>query len=174
MSTDKFQWQFTVVERNTDEEEPMGGEFFVNSESLTNVSLLVREAVQNSIDVVLDKSKPVRMRFFVGKIDQAKHQKYINTLVPHIDAALDKPLADIKPEDLTYLVVEDFNTKGLKGNTTSKRPVADPAEKDKDSFYFFEWKTGESNKDSGTGGKWGVGKVVFSFVSHIKTYFFFS
>jgi hypothetical protein len=174
MSANKFQWQFTVVERNTDEEEPMGGEFFVNSESLTNVSLLVREAVQNSIDAVLDKSKPVRMRFFVGKIDQTKHQKYMNTLVPHIDVALDKPLADIKPEDLTYLIVEDFNTKGLKGNTTSKRPVADPAEKDKDSFYFFEWKTGESNKDSGTGGKWGVGKVVFSFVSHIKTYLVFS
>ena len=174
MNNEQFQWQFTVVERNTDEEEPMGGEFFVNSESLTNVSLLVRESVQNSIDAVLDKSKPVKMRFHVGKIDKAKHEKYIKTLVPHIDSALGMPLKDIPSDDQTFLVVEDFNTKGLKGNTTSKRPVIDPTEKDKDSFYFFEWKTGESNKDSGTGGKWGVGKVVFSFVSHIKTYLVFS
>jgi len=174
MINEKFQWQFTVVERNTDEEEPMGGEFFVNSESLTNVSLLVREAVQNSIDAVLDKNQPVRMRFYVGKIDKTKHEKYIKTLVPHIDSALDLPLVNIASEDQTFLVVEDFNTKGLKGNTTSKRPIIDLMEKDKDSFYYFEWKTGESNKDSGTGGKWGVGKVVFSFVSHIKTYLVFS
>lgn len=174
MSSNKFSWQYTVVEKNTDEEEPMGGEFFVNSESLTNVSLLVREAVQNSIDAVLDKNNPVRMRFFVGKIDEAKHLKYLESLFPHLNIALSNPLNGIANEDLNFLVVEDFNTKGLKGNTTSKRPIADPKEKDKDSFYFFEWKTGESNKDSGTGGKWGVGKVVFSFVSHIKTYLVFS
>lgn len=174
MSNQKFQWQHTVVEKNTDEEEPMGGEFFVNSESLTNVSLLVREAVQNSIDAVMDRTKPVRMRFHVGKIDPNKHDKYLRSLFPHINSALDSPLAGIPISDHNYLVVEDFNTNGLKGNTTSKRPIIDIAEKDKDSFYFFEWKTGESNKDSGTGGKWGVGKVVFSFVSHIKTYLVFS
>ena len=169
-----FEWRNYVVQPNDDEEEPMGDEFFVNSESLTNVSSLVRESIQNSIDARKDPSQPVRMRFHVGRMSAQNKKKYISNLEDHIDSALGHPLAKIDEISARYLIVEDFNTKGLKGRTTSKRPIKDPAEPDKDSYWFFEWKTGESNKDTNSGGKWGVGKVVFSFVSQVKTYFVFS
>ena len=169
-----FEWRNYVVQPNEDEEEPMGDEFFVNSESLTNVSSLVRESIQNSIDARKDPSKPVRMRFHVGRMSVQKKKKYLANLEEHIDSALGDPLSKIDETSARYLIVEDFNTKGLKGRTTSKRPIKDPAEPDKDSYWFFEWKTGESNKDTNSGGKWGVGKVVFSFVSQVKTYFVFS
>jgi hypothetical protein len=170
----KFEWRNYVVQMNEDEEEPMGDEFFVNSESLTNVSSLVRESIQNSIDARKDLTKPVRMRFHVGKMKRENVENYLSNLVPHIESALGAPLPALDNESAKYLVVEDFNTKGLKGKTTSKRPIKDPAQPDKDSYYFFEWKTGESNKDTNSGGKWGVGKVVFSFVSQVKTYLVFS
>lgn len=170
----KFNWLFSRVLQNEDEDEPMGEEFFVNSESLTNVSLLVREAVQNSIDACLDRNRPVSMRFHVGILESKLSKKYFETLMPHVESALNFNSQDALSERQLYLVVEDFNTKGLKGRTISNRPQHNLAEPDKDSFWFFEWKVGESNKDTNSGGKWGVGKVVFSFVSLIKTYMVFS
>lgn len=169
-------WKFKLVEKNHQEDEPMGEQFFVNSENLTQVSALVRESTQNSIDAREDKSRPVLMRFTVGAMTSELEKHYLNDLMPHINTALPKVLSAGEPNQEKFLIVEDFNTKGLKGATTSKRPdgLPDASEPDRDSFYFFEWKTGESNKGTGTKGKWGVGKVVFSYISKIKTYFVFT
>jgi hypothetical protein len=171
---EKFPWSTKYIGKNDDELEPMGENFFINAEVLTLVSSLVRESVQNSIDARLDSTKPVRMRFHVGKMSTENEERYLSNLYPHVESVFGRR-GDGKGEiSKKYLVVEDFNTKGLKGNSTSARPEKDPLEPDKNSFYFFEWKTGESPKGATTLGKWGVGKVVFPFVSQIKSYFVFT
>jgi hypothetical protein len=170
----EFDWQYYVIQQNEDEEEPMGDKFFDNSESLTSVSSLIRESVQNSIDAYRDPSVPVRMRFFVGAMNENLSTTYLGGLMPHIDTALRNPLSGLNIANQKYLVVEDFNTNGLRGSTFSGHPKDDPTDPYKDSFYYFVWKAGESNKLKNSGGKWGVGKVVFSFVSQIKTYLVYS
>ena len=53
-------WQETVKGLNDDEEHQQNEEFFNDTDVLSEISSLVREAIQNSIDACLDDSKPVK------------------------------------------------------------------------------------------------------------------
>ena len=60
------EWQFQDAPVGYRENEQIGEEFFSNAEVLSEVSGVVRESIQNSLDEVLDTSKPVQMVFTVG------------------------------------------------------------------------------------------------------------
>ena len=89
---------------------------------------LIRESIQNSLDVVLDRTKPVRMRFEFGKMRSKTFQGFFE-LKDHIKGVLDlygdkaKPLYKDMLDNfdkayqnqslIEYIKVSDFNTKGM-------------------------------------------------------------
>lgn len=172
-----IKWNFTKKVPNYPENEPTQEEFFSNESLITEVSAIVRESIQNSLDERLDKSKPITVRFKLGRQDPSLSRKYFSNLIKHADAVLPGGAPNVD-EVQKYLVIEDFNTLGLEGSTSSAEPDLDP-KKDKkaidsrgykDSFWYFEWSTGKTNKSAGKGGSWGVGKVVFPRASALKAY----
>lgn len=171
MST--IDWRFPEAPPNLSEHERTDEEFFSNADVLSEVSGLVRESIQNSLDEVFDKSKPVRMVFTVGRQSSKVAQSYFGSLYDHIEASKLNEIPNFNDES-AYLVIEDFNTLGLEGPTISRAPTESElnlaTEKFKYSYWYFEWKTGGSPKGSGNRGSWGVGKVVFPRASRIKSY----
>jgi hypothetical protein len=71
---------------------------------------------------------------------------------------------------MNWLAVEDFNTKGLRGDPlrTSDPPEA---EKEHESFYWFWRNVGRSGKSGNDLGRWGLGKTVFPATSAINAMF---
>jgi hypothetical protein len=172
----KIQWQFGQRPRDTTEDEKNAEEFFNNADILTEAASVVRESIQNSLDEVLDKSIPVRMVFTLGEQSAACARRYFGDLSPHLAESNLRELPNLADVS-RFLTIEDFNTRGLEGPTTSENPpenVSQLTEPFKHSFWFFEWKSGGSNKSSGNRGSWGIGKVVFPRASRIKTYLVYS
>ena len=172
-------WQFREVPDGTRENEQTQEEFFSNADVVSEVSALIRESVQNSLDECIDLTKktPVRMIFSIRNQTAAITDKDFSTLYPHVKKSISTELP-IFTSSSKFLTIEDFNTKGLEGSTSSKAPKDDGLEKGErtqnDSYWYFEWKTGGSNKKSGARGSWGVGKIVFPRASGIKTYLVYS
>jgi hypothetical protein len=172
-------WHFREVPEGTRENEQTQEEFFSNADVVSEVSALIRESVQNSLDECLDETKktPVRMVFAIRNQTSEITDKYFSALYPHVKKSISTELPDFSKSS-KYLTIEDFNTKGLEGSTSSRAPKEDGLEKNErsqnDSFWYFEWKTGGSNKKAGARGSWGVGKIVFPRASAIKTYLVYS
>lgn len=165
-------WQFKEVTVGSTENEQTQEEFFSNAEVVSEVSGLVRESIQNSLDEAFDASKSVRMVFTVGIQKPEVTDNYFGDLYPHL-AKTGLPELPAYNKASKYLVIEDFNTLGMEGSTYSTAPTEEemaPGRPYKNSFWFFTWKTGGSNKPSGKRGSWGVGKIVFPRASFIKSY----
>ena len=166
-------WQFEQPARAQRQNEQTQEEFFSNADVVSEVSGLVREAIQNSLDEVLDPSKPTRMVFTVGRQLPTVTERYFEDLYPHIKKSGIPDLPNFE-ESSKYLVIEDFNTRGLEGPTTSFAPPEETEGSSEPkinySFWFFEWSSGKSNKPAGSRGSWGVGKIVFPRASRIKSY----
>ena len=137
---------------------------------------LIRESIQNSLDVPLDESLPVRVDFKLGAMKSGSFPNLFE-LQKHISACLsyfiwnDDAHATFRPmleklsslkrnESLYYIKVSDFNTTGMdyvKGDT--QKP-----------FYAFVKSVGVSSKsDSGTGGSFGFGKAAYFNMSPLRT-----
>lgn len=139
---------------------------------------LVREAIQNSLDVPLDKNQPVRVSFKIRRILK-------NDLLPffeiekHIQGCLDYYNANPGAKEmyepmleylrgigdrgkLHYIEVADYNTTGMlyvKGSRTTE-------------FYSFVRSAGVSSKSSdAAGGSYGFGKAAYFYISNIRTLF---
>ena len=168
-----IKWQFAEVGQGVRENEQTQEEFFSNADIVSEVSGLVRESIQNSLDESHDPKQPIHMVFTIGRQKASIANQYFGELYPHIGSTNLREIPDFA-EDSSFLVIEDFNTLGLEGPTTSTFPsdevLADLECLYKHSFYFFEWKSGLSNKRSGNRGSWGVGKIVFPRASQIKSY----
>jgi len=168
-----IEWQFAEQIPGYNENENISEEFFSNADVLSEVAGVVRESIQNSLDEVTDSSKPVRMVFTVGTQTPKIANSYFEKLYPHIEVT-DIREIPVWTDPSLFLVIEDFNTRGLEGPTTPKAPteqdVINAKPIYKHSFWFFEWKTGGSDKGSGNRGSWGVGKIVFPRASRIKSH----
>lgn len=167
-------WKHSQVKLNDREDENVSEEFFNDVETLDVVSSLVRESVQNSNDEVLDKSLPVKVRFKVGRQKALLNKEYFSDIYSHAQESLPKNLIPDLNQDAKYLVIEDFNTGGLRGSISSIRPTDESKKKYGSNFWFFEWKTGETNKLAGSRGSWGIGKAVLSAASKLKTILVYS
>jgi hypothetical protein len=170
-------WNFGVQPENSRENEPTQEEFFSNESLITEVAAVVRESIQNSLDERLDKSKPIKVRFKLGEQSPELSKRYFGELINHADLVIPGGAPSIN-ETQQFLVIEDFNTLGLEGSTSSAVPKLDPikdkkaidARGHKDSYWYFEWSTGKTNKSAGKRGSWGVGKIVFPRASALKSY----
>ncbi|EIM05910.1 hypothetical protein A1A1_13852 [Planococcus antarcticus DSM 14505] len=136
---------------------------------------LAREIIQNSIDARLDKEKPVKVAFNLHQISTSKFP-HRDTFEETLSACKDfwstnkktvkffeKALSIISNGTIPVLKVSDTNTTGLTGSE----------EEDNDSNWTGLLKsTGNSNKDGGAGGSFGIGKNAPFACSDFRTVFY--
>ncbi|MCM1452751.1 MAG: hypothetical protein NC102_10875 [Clostridium sp.] len=141
-------------------------------------SALVREAVQNSLDAILNPSEPVVVEFEFSHISARNFQNFFD-LKDHIDACLlyfswqeravelYSAMSECFAEDrrgsqIGYIRVSDYNTKGMDYDPNSSQSP----------FYAFARAAGVSSKiGQESGGSFGFGKSAYFQLSPIGTVF---
>lgn len=155
-------WQFEEMPARFVQQNPTQRDQF-NNDEVGLAEALVREAIQNSTDA-RSGAEPVRVCFAVHSLPDAEAKKLsslLSALRPHLkqcglsEQPLDAGAARV-------LVVEDFGTKGLTGN---------PGLTDGQNFHNFWRVHGGSNKGGTSGGRWGLGKLVYSSSSEVRAFF---
>lgn len=134
------------------------------------VEPLVREAIQNSLDATL-AGQVTKVMFTLGQAGSTDARPYFDSLRPHLEAirrSLAEGLPDLN-ETVRFLAIEDYNTCGLVGDSRLKDELN--SDGTKNHFYRFWHRVGESSGEFKRRGSWGVGKVVFSNASRIRTFF---
>jgi hypothetical protein len=134
-----------------------------NNDEVTLAEAIVREVIQNSADAALD-STPVKVRFSIHEIPPADVQQFRQqflALRPHL-IACGINAWEIDEKKPRMLVIEDFVTKGLTG---------EPGSLDGGNFHCFWRRHGKSGKTGRAGGRWGLGKLVYSTSSDIRCFF---
>ncbi|MCS7070133.1 MAG: hypothetical protein NZM00_01395, partial [Anaerolinea sp.] len=156
-------WDFHPYQRWHVRQDPVQTEFFTSD----NVQALVRETIQNSLDARLSPAQPVRVRFGFVTVGPRDYLPYLYGLIPHLEATLrERGLPDFS-QPLKFLIVEDFNTRGLTGD-----PSVDTDEQAEDNDFYYFWRNvGRTEKREDVRGRWGLGKAVFHKVSRINTFF---
>jgi hypothetical protein len=155
--------------------DPVHDEFF-KAQDLADA--LVREAIQNSLDARLPRSRsPVRVRFRFATGSKALPaegvRQYFGGLEEHLRAA-SKTIHTILPredENVPYLLIEDFGTRGLTGDPRSDPELEPSGDERKNDFFYFWRNVGRSGKGDVDRGRWGLGKAVFTVASRIRTVF---
>lgn len=146
-----------------------GGRDFGNAAAFAfqaDVSVLAREATQNSLDERLDKNQPVRVRYTLHELTGetlARFRDAIrwNDLLPHYLAAAEQEqkvgrviatgLRDMREQDrLVLLRVDDYNASGLTGDDYADGRFAAVVRRQLDSH----------KSTSGAGGSYGLGKAT--------------
>jgi hypothetical protein len=136
-----------------------------NSDEVELIEALVREAHQNSLDAQLPGSaNPVRTRigFHTPTPDQVR---FLAPLLHPLSGHLQAAGVDVSKVDFStpkFLVIEDFGTTGLIGAWDRK---------DNRPFSDFWRRVGKSHKGGTAGGRWGLGKLVFSSASQARAFF---
>lgn len=134
---------------------------------------LIRESIQNSLDVVSDRTQPLRMRFEFGRLRGRTYEAFYE-LRHHIAGVIALYKDKAKPqyqemldcfntvynnqETLEYIKVSDYNTKGM-----DYKPNESP-------FHAFVRAVGLTVKEEeSSGGSFGFGKAAYFLMSPIHT-----
>jgi len=154
----KGRWFFTEIAKGIPERNPRETEFFrISSPGEAGV----REFIQNSLDARRNQN-PVKIKISLNSIHGENINNFLdNELKDHLSAC---SLIDggKYPEDISYIVLEDFNTTGLDG---PYNPDAGDG-----NFYNFWWREGISEKRGQRAGRWGLGKITYHILSRIRTF----
>lgn len=155
-------WEFDSVAASTVRMEVTQADQF-NNDEVSLAEALVRESIQNSTDAAIGTA-PVKVRFTIREVSGEDAQRLtaqLRSLRPHYKACGFDATA-MNAERFRVLAIEDFNTKGLTGSFI---------ETDKGNFDRF-WRTvGDSGKKGKAGGRWGLGKLVYSSASALKCFY---
>lgn len=134
------------------------------------IAILLREVLQNGLDARATVDEPVSIRIaeltlpetdsdFIDELIPEEHLARFKKSVPHIQ----EPLTAVR----RFLVLEDFGTTGLMGETNN--PERDGKGQNWNAFWFRE---GEGSKEHGAGnGGAGQGKITYFSTSAIRTIF---
>jgi hypothetical protein len=167
------QWHFRPKHPGDDITDPITGEFFADGSIDNPATALVREALQNALDAGKSAGQSggvVRVRIGLFRhshaLPAAAANHWFNTLRPHLTVA-GNGLRDAPKiyEPCDFLVIEDFGTSGLTGDTES-----DSADGARNNFVDFMRSDGRTRKEAGDRGSWGVGKNVFPRSSRINAF----
>lgn len=159
-------WQFRKMDQGQKYVQPTHREHLATGGL---VEPLVREAIQNSLDATLD-GQVTKVMFTLGQASAPDARPYFDTLRPHLEA-ITSSLAEGLPavnDTVRFLAIEDYNTRGLEGIPTlhkATNPDGSP------NHFFRFWHAVGAAGDFKRRGSWGVGKVVFSNASRIRTFF---
>jgi hypothetical protein len=160
-------WSFRKKSRGEMNADPNEGEFFT-PEGLTDA--LVRESIQNSLDARRD-GEVVKVRFATGELPNNQAIEYLDGIWPHLSVLNGSRLNQLTPRSpMSYLVIEDFGTRGLCGPADQDDDDEHTESRYKDFFYFWR-NIGRSRKQDTERGRWGLGKTVFPATSRINSFF---
>jgi hypothetical protein len=150
-------WFFKEIEKGIPERDPRETEFF----RITSPGeAVVREFIQNSLDASKNQGMlKVKISFHSLRREDTR-TFFDDTLKSHLNACRLLDTGEY-PENISCLVLEDFNTTGLDGDY---KPDARGG-----NFYNFWWREGISEKSGQRAGRWGLGKTTFHIVSKIRT-----
>ncbi len=172
-----MEWKFKKLTPDDTKGDPSHLEFF-RSEVLENpIDALIREDIQNRLDAK-SNSWPVRVSYFLNSegLPDSSIQKWFPNFQEHINAP--QVLDELREQPfqlgnpVPYLVIEDFNTTGLKGDVEQ---TEDPnPNENRNDFYWFIRNVGRSGKKAGDRGRWGLGKIVYAAASRIHSFFAYS
>lgn len=155
-------WEFDTVRPSSVRMEVTQGDQF-NNDEVGLAEALVREAIQNSSDASCN-GHPVKVRFAITEVsgeDARQLATSLRGLLPHLDGC-GINTNPIEQKSFRVLAIEDFNTKGLTGSRT---------EIDKGNYDRFWRAVGDSGKKGKEGGRWGLGKLVYSSASAVKVFY---
>lgn len=130
-----------------------------DTDRFPHIQTFVREAIQNSLDARLNKSKPVCVRFTFHKTAMAGQSAFLSDLeAKKAKCGLHWP-EEWAAGKADWLTVADSNTKGLNGSLTKRTS----------DFWNYWLNFGISNKNgTGRGGR-GIGRITFLLASKIST-----
>lgn len=155
-------WKFGTISPDEKEQDVTQRDQF-NNDAIGLAEALVREAIQNSTDANSGDG-PVRVSFRTEVLtgsDAIGLAELLLPLEPHL-AAAGWNAEPLREDRIKLLLVEDFGTTGLTGSI---------GQRDRGNFYNFWRRLGGSNKRGNKGGRWGLGKLVFSSASRIGAFF---
>jgi hypothetical protein len=167
-------WKFKPKTKDDMGVDPFQDEFFKTGYVGGFSDALLRETIQNSLDAKADGNLPVSVLISVFRnvtlCNDPKYQFFFQGLPDHLNAPNNGISDRPKPSTpLDFLVIEDFNTTGLKGDP-ERADIPEDGSSGENFFYF--WRNyGRSGKSGKERGRWGLGKTVFSAVSRINTFF---
>lgn len=162
-----YYWHFGIREGGSDTADNIDAKFFTE-----DYASLVRESLQNSLDVQDDETKPVVVTYRFGQMKLSPDsrffevEKYIKgclSLHPNKNDRVNKaykPMLDYIQKSkqsglIAFLEVSDTNTKGMDYDEDEEKCLST-------RFYSFAKSVGNSSKDNDTrGGSYGLGKAVF-------------
>ena len=174
-------WECPTLDPSQLNQDPVQAEFFTDTLVGHN---LVREALQNALDERCPGSnEAVEVRFTIRSNDRAlpsdRAAAYLEGLDSHLALCSKMYPDEIESKQLDmaagkvpmpYLLIEDFNTRGLCGDITQITDV--PVDgSDRNNFYWFFRNSGRSGKLAEDAGSWGVGKTVFQELSQVNANF---
>ncbi len=158
-----IEWEFAEIPKNMEERDPHEDVFFNKG---NKSEALVREFIQNALDAQRDDSDRVKVDITFDIISEGITSHYLKGLGPHLEkSGLKSDTFDMIEHKV--LVLEDFGTTGLDGETQRKEAKAN---NQKSNFYDFWWSEGKSEKGGGNIGSWGLGKTTYHMASDIKTF----
>jgi len=177
MSQPSLEWSFREISSREIKTNPEYLEFFRSEALRAATDALVREDIQNRLDARQDASKPVEVRYKFVSDGLKFGDRWFSRIRPNLESPevqklLDRPL----PEDsdsVACLLIEDFNTSGLRGDPRIHRDPPTDAEVRNDFFWFIR-NVGRSGKADGDRGRWGLGKIVYPASSEIRSFFSYS
>jgi hypothetical protein len=134
-----------------------------------DVETVIREAFQNSIDAVLDPTKPVVVKVSLETLSRSDIPN-IEQLEKILKACSENKtgkrhflnaLNVLRSGKIPTLVISDFNTTGLSGSDNDESG----------KYYNFFKSVGGNNKPPGSAGSYGYGKSTNIAFSEIDTFF---
>ncbi len=146
-----MKWEFEEYKEDSTRQDSSSDKFFKEASESDS---LIREFIQNSLDAS-NNSTTVRVTINEKFLNKEELKEFLTDLEPHLEACEIRAHKDQKK--VKFIILEDFNTKGLEG-------------KNRENFFKADNIT---NKKEG-GGSHGIGKAVFLAVSKIKTFFGYS
>lgn len=121
----------------------------IMDQGIPEIDLLVREALQNSLDAVKEEFAFGKVTFLTGDFSSSE-------LALELEGIGDK-LKKLYPFDkYNFLAIRDTNTKGLLGSHLYSKDKTKPH-----NLYSLVYDIMNTNKGPNSGGSWGVGKSVY-------------
>ncbi len=163
------EWHFKQHDGYGDINQSSSSEAFEGSAVKDLATSVVRESVQNVLDVPLNQTEPARVRFKIVESSASKKacSDWFDVLMHHLQQpGAGVPDAPKPDEPCRFLLIEDFDTSGLVGDYNA--PYVPDTENNFVNFLYHDGLTGKVAKKLGSRG---VGKIVLLLASRARTIF---
>lgn len=156
-------WKFTETHKTV----PPSG--YNAIDVFNSYPIMLNEGIQNSMDAVADKTKPVHIDISLEQIDKKSlHNFLFSSQEEKEHFKISKKYPDSKDSKTTIFKFEDYNTNGITGDIYDQKDGGSPM----NAFLLSEGVTSKEKREGKTGGSRGIGKSSFIYTSEYHTFFF--